>query len=207
MAAKDEIRQAMKAKRAKMTHADCRHAGETIAQIAIAQNAANLLSRYNIFASFISFGNEASSDSLNVYLMRAGKHLCVPRWSDTSQAYAWAPLHYDTPLRKGPYGVLEPMASERFPRGEIQVAFIPGLAFDTHGGRLGFGAGFYDRLIAGLKPNVLKVGICFDFQVSSELLPQEPHDQRMDLIITDSAWIDTHRAKRANSDKGRIYAQ
>lgn len=197
---KSEIRKAMKARRAEINQIDRYMAGESILKIASDPRAANLFARYRTFATFLDFGSEVSTEPINAALMVAGKPLCVPRWSDTEQAYHWAPLALGTPLRVGHYGVREPLLGARFPRGEIDIVLIPGLAFDTRGGRIGFGAGFYDRLLKGLRPTVLKVGLAFDFQIADEPLPQDEHDIPMDLIITESSWIDAQRARRADHE-------
>ena len=63
---------------------------------------------------------------------------------------------------------------------------IPGLAFDKKGNRLGFGAGIYDRLLENTTG--IKVGICYDEQIV-EIIPNEPHDQLMDVLITPSQII------------------
>jgi 5-formyltetrahydrofolate cyclo-ligase len=60
---------------------------------------------------------------------------------------------------------------------------VPGLAFDSNGHRLGYGAGFYDRLLRQAKPTAFTVGYGFDFQVNPEV-PVEDHDQSLDTIVT-----------------------
>lgn len=68
---------------------------------------------------------------------------------------------------------------------------VPGLAFDRRGGRLGRGAGFYDRTLLGHRRPFrgLKVGVGYGFQMM-KALPLEPHDVRMNLIITDQTVIE-----------------
>jgi 5-formyltetrahydrofolate cyclo-ligase len=65
----------------------------------------------------------------------------------------------------------------------IDAFLCPGLAFDAHGGRLGRGRGFYDRMLAGARPDALKVGICFATQMVADTY-QEPHDVRMDVVVS-----------------------
>jgi 5-formyltetrahydrofolate cyclo-ligase len=66
---------------------------------------------------------------------------------------------------------------------DIGVILVPGLGFTREGGRLGRGAGFYDRLLER-HPSALRVGIAFSRQVRGEL-PEDEHDQRMDMLLTD----------------------
>jgi 5-formyltetrahydrofolate cyclo-ligase len=70
------------------------------------------------------------------------------------------------------------------PPAEIGVILVPGLAFTKEGHRLGRGGGFYDRYLASLPSTTLKIGVCFAFQLV-EALPTEPHDQRMDAVVTE----------------------
>lgn len=90
----------------------------------------------------------------------------------------------DSEFDVGAYGILEPRAEH--PVVDIRVmeaAFIPLLAFDEQGGRLGYGRGYYDRVLAGF--HGLKVGVAFEWQCSREPLPMEAHDSRLDLVVTE----------------------
>lgn len=69
----------------------------------------------------------------------------------------------------------------------IGVIFVPGLAFDRNGNRLGRGAGFYDRFLYDYS-HALKVGVCFCEQLLNEI-PTDENDQKVDAILTDSEWI------------------
>ena len=76
---------------------------------------------------------------------------------------------------------MEPVGRRFLNYDEIDVAVIPGLAFDRKGGRLGRGKGYYDRLLSKL-PDCRKLGMCFDFQMV-DAVPAEAHDIKMDDII------------------------
>jgi len=87
-------------------------------------------------------------------------------------------------LIKGPYGIMEPKASccERS-AARMDLIVVPGVAFDRRGGRLGRGAGYYDRLLGKAK-KVVKIGLCFREQIVKKV-PMKAHDVRMDRVITD----------------------
>ena len=68
---------------------------------------------------------------------------------------------------------------------EIDIILLPGVAFSRDGGRLGRGAGYYDRLLGHKGWRAKKTGICFDCQLVSEL-PVESHDHPVDCIVTES---------------------
>lgn len=86
-------------------------------------------------------------------------------------------------LVEGPFGLLEP--SEDSPAvapEDIDVAIVPGVAFDGMCRRIGHGGGYYDRLL-GMMGRALTVGLAFDGQVLAEV-PCEEHDVRVDVLVT-----------------------
>ena len=87
-------------------------------------------------------------------------------------------------LHDGAFHILEP-TGETFPLSrysEIDLAVVPGMAFDQKGHRLGRGRGYYDRLLPRI-PNAFLLGVCFPFQLLSEV-PYEPHDVVMHEILS-----------------------
>jgi len=89
-------------------------------------------------------------------------------------------------LKSGYYGILEPITEVEAKLSQIELIIIPGLAFSKDGGRLGYGRGFYDRLLA--KTSSLKVSLCFSCQLTDEI-PINQRDQRVDRIITENGVI------------------
>lgn len=92
---------------------------------------------------------------------------------------------YERPasLREGAFHIMEPIG-EPFPvsrYAEIDLAVIPGMAFDRAGHRLGRGKGYYDRLLPRL-PKAYKLGVCFPFQLLDSI-PCEEHDVVMDDVV------------------------
>lgn len=84
-------------------------------------------------------------------------------------------------LACGAFGILEPTGEVFWDYDSIDLAIIPGMAFDRYGNRLGRGKGYYDRLLPRLK-NAYKIGVCFPFQYFDEI-PCEEHDVRMDCVV------------------------
>lgn len=84
-------------------------------------------------------------------------------------------------LKTGKFGIKEPIGVPFTDYASIDIAIIPGVAFDHKGNRLGRGKGYYDRLLRYIP--AYKVGICFPFQLIEEV-PAEEFDIRMDIIIT-----------------------
>lgn len=79
-------------------------------------------------------------------------------------------------MRRGAFNIDEPAGAAFTDYGSIDLAVIPGVAFDRHGNRLGRGRGYYDRLLARLGlAGVPTIGVCFDFQ-KLDAIPAETHD-------------------------------
>jgi len=85
-------------------------------------------------------------------------------------------------LAIGAYGILEPTGEIFTNYDLIDVAVIPGVAFDTQGHRLGRGRGYYDRFLANISDNTYKIGLCFPWQIV-ESVPTEENDIPMDIVI------------------------
>lgn len=86
-------------------------------------------------------------------------------------------------LTSGGFGVPEPHSEcPQIDTNALEVILVPGVAFDRNKGRLGYGGGFYDRVLSGYRG--IKIGIAFSFQIVDEI-PLDEHDVRMDFIITE----------------------
>ena len=96
----------------------------------------------------------------------------------------------DTNLISGPKGVLEPDENQckEVPIECIDIAIIPGIAFDEKGARIGSGTGFYDRLIPELPITTRKVSLAFEDQIIQQI-PMESHDKHVDIIVTNKRII------------------
>lgn len=90
-------------------------------------------------------------------------------------------------LVRGYRGICEPDPSlPAVPIRELDVLVIPGVAFDLEGRRLGWGKGFYDRALRGYRG--FRIGLAYDFQIL-ESLPEDPHDERVDAVISEKRLI------------------
>ncbi|MEN8806418.1 MAG: 5-formyltetrahydrofolate cyclo-ligase [Desulfobacterales bacterium] len=93
-------------------------------------------------------------------------------------------------LKSGQNGILQPDPGRcrTVPIDCIDIAIIPGVAFDEKGGRIGSGDGYYDRLIPHLPVTTRKVALALDYQIIPQV-PIESHDKHVDIIITDKRII------------------
>ncbi|HVN70819.1 MAG TPA: 5-formyltetrahydrofolate cyclo-ligase, partial [Desulfomonilia bacterium] len=83
---------------------------------------------------------------------------------------------------EGAYGIPEPVSRSNREISEINVIFVPGVAFDRYGHRLGYGKGYYDRLVDKY-PDITFIGVCLD-EFCIERLPADPWDAQVDFVIT-----------------------
>lgn len=93
----------------------------------------------------------------------------------------------DVPRETHPFGIDQPTATGHVtPVAEVDVFLVPGVAFDAFGGRIGHGAGYYDRILSQRRTDSRAVGVTIDERVL-ERVPVLDHDQRMDLLATQSS--------------------
>lgn len=121
--------------------------------------------------------------NLLALLENSSHHFFFPRMQeDHLELYKWSP---QVRWIVGPYGVEEPDPQTwRFSSiTEIDLALIPGIAFDIQGHRLGRGAGYFDRLLGKSYCHAIKVGIAWSWQIVKKI-PTEEHDVKMDFIAT-----------------------
>jgi 5-formyltetrahydrofolate cyclo-ligase len=90
----------------------------------------------------------------------------------------------------GSHDVLEPDPehARKVPPAEIDLVVVPGLVFDQAGGRIGYGAGYYDRFLGSIPESTSTVGVCFGQQLVEEEIPQESHDQPVDAVVTEDGF-------------------
>jgi 5-formyltetrahydrofolate cyclo-ligase len=123
-------------------------------------------------------------------LRRRGLKIAYPR----IEAPGVLGIHFvdhELDLVAGPFGLAQPSEhSARAPRHAIDVVIVPAVAFDERGNRLGYGGGYYDRLLPSLRHDCLRIGIAFDEQVMAEI-PAEEHDELVDIVITQTRVIRT----------------
>jgi 5-formyltetrahydrofolate cyclo-ligase len=121
-----------------------------------------------------------------------GRTVVLPRVEgDTLALHVWPP---GAVLVRGALGVGEPDAAwPSVACADVDLALVPGLAFDARGGRLGQGGGYYDRLLQGLRvrPGATwprTIGVAWGFQILPQV-PEEPHDARVDAVLTEDGWV------------------
>ena len=145
---------------------------------------------YACLVGYMPMADEPDCRGILEYWLHKGRTVYLPVFEREKGVYGLARVGGlgGEWLCEGNYGIAEPLPS--LPRMEAPFRFegggiwlVPGLGFARNGGRLGRGAGYYDRLLAG--SNALKIGLAYEERVF-ERLPAEEHDVRMDYLLTET---------------------
>ncbi|WP_370323689.1 5-formyltetrahydrofolate cyclo-ligase [Euzebya sp.] len=178
-AVKARLREGARVRRAAIAPADRRRAG-----VGIRATVAELiggLSGVGSVGLYAALPAEVDLDPLVAPLRAGGVVVAYPRVTgDRAMAFHAVDA---PPAAPGPWGVREPAAGARTVE-RLDLVVVPGLAYDRDGGRLGHGAGFYDRWLAEHRP--LAVGVCPE-ALLVDAVPVEAHDVRVDAVVTEHA--------------------
>ena len=156
----------------------------------IRKNIYNLREYYDSRSIFSYVSQEREVDT--IYLINrsitCGKIVCVTLIVKKNSALELRIIKdFKTDLEIGNFNILEPKKhTKKIDHRNIDIFFIPGVAFGTKCERLGRGGGYFDRFLLGI--NSLKIGLAYEFQIFDSL-PTEKHDITMDMIITEKRVI------------------
>ncbi len=139
--------------------------------------------------------NEVATEEIFSESISAGRKVFYPR-TGPGHAEEFIRVRSHAELVVGRYGILEPAGTEGLSTNDRQdlVVFIPGVAFDATGNRLGRGKGWYDRLLAWLEDEATLVALAYDFQVV-EKVPAEVWDRKVHYVVTETGIIDCDTTK------------
>ena len=139
--------------------------------------------------AYISFGSEFDTGALVADALARGKKLCLPRVDRAThnlEIYCVEDLERD--LQAGAWGIREPRTGcLRADLDRIDFVLVPGVAFTPRCERLGYGRGYYDRLIANFARRPPLVAAAFALQVHDEI-PLTANDQRVDIVVTENSF-------------------
>lgn len=178
---KQTMRLAFKARRQAMSEAECNERANALCANILASKA--YVEAKSIMA-YLAMPKEANLDALIEHALKAGKRVYVPVCISKTEMVAAELTSLDAVtigvlrirIPKEPYSCIAPT--------DLDLILVPGVAFDTAGGRMGMGAGYYDRFLADV-PAECCVGVAWDTQVVSESIPMDVHDKRLAALITD----------------------
>lgn len=181
-ATKHQLRESMRRSKSTRTPAQAAQSQRWLDEI-LAQLLRHLKPRV-VFA-YLAKADEAGTRTVIDRLLAADVTLVVPSLVDRTRMVATRFPGWDA-LRPGALGILTPPSKEAC-TDSVDLVLVPGLAFSPRGGRLGYGAGYYDRWLAG-HPAATRVGLGFEFQLS-EQVPLAPHDEPLDYVVTERRLI------------------
>ncbi len=150
---------------------------------------------------YLSIGKEVKTDLIMVACRATGKAVAVPAWDHERCGYRWACMNEGVPMRRGFMGIEEPAEVRWADAGTLGIVLVPGLAFDRRGGRIGHGAGHFDRILAG--ECSFKVGLALALQVW-DWVPTSEQDVAMNTVVTETETIRcavAHEARCAEDKK------
>ncbi len=152
---------------------------------------------------YMNFRSEVITADFIDTLLKMGKRVVLP--VTLTRERKLLPVYvYDInkDLAPGYATIPEPVAEIRKSRAaapeDIDIIFLPGSVFDERGGRMGYGGGYYDRFVSRKAPQALRVGLAYEIQVVEEA-PLQPHDELLDLIITEKRKIQGSRQNHAKN--------
>jgi 5-formyltetrahydrofolate cyclo-ligase len=127
---------------------------------------------------YFAFGSEVTTESIIERGKLLGKKIALPRVEEDKITFY--ELSSTKSLIRGRFGIMEPPPYGE--TSEIDILVVPGIAFDKKGNRLGYGKGFYDRLLSGKR--TFSIGLAYSFQLL-ENLPHDMYDKRLDAIASE----------------------
>tara|TARA_B100000886_G_scaffold307701_1_gene240916 strand:- start:154 stop:735 length:582 start_codon:yes stop_codon:yes gene_type:complete len=138
-----------------------------------------------IISSFVSINTEISTKKLNDFILKKNKVLCFPVVKKENSHLIFRKFTSNEEMINGFMNIKEPSIKNQIMIPEI--LFVPCLAFDSYGYRLGYGGGYYDKTFSYLhkiKSKFTSIGYAFDNQKVSDL-PKDRFDMKLDYVITE----------------------
>ncbi len=135
---------------------------------------------------YVSFRSEVDTTWYLEEILNLDKKLIVPLVNSKLKTLSLYEIRDTSELASGYMGIPEPAVDDDrlVHLSDIDLAVIPGSGFDTNGNRLGYGGGYYDRLLSKVENHIKAVALAFEEQITDDI-PSEPHDIKMDIIVTD----------------------
>jgi len=147
--------------------------------------------------TFVNYRSEPETLPLIRHWLAEGRTVAVPRTIPGSHMEIYRIADPDRQLAPGYCAIPEPIPEKTgcLSPSLIDTVIVPGSVFDARGGRLGYGGGYYDKFLSGQAPAALRIGICFELQIV-EQVPVLPHDEPLDLVVTEKRIIDCRPNQR-----------
>ena len=178
---KSELRKLYKSKRRSLTIEACDELSIDIANQLLQLPIWDKLF-YHVFLS-IEEQKEVNTEFILNILSGKDKNIVISRSDFETGVMHHVLLTDATTIKKNAYNIPEPIDGIPIPNTSIEVVFIPLLAFDTSGNRIGYGKGFYDRFLAACNPKTIKIGLSF-FDAEPRISDVYENDIPLDYCVT-----------------------
>ena len=187
---KDEIRKEMKVLRSRITQEDALLKSSRIMESFFGLEK---LSSPCLIMCYMNFKNEVNTGALIKKCLAQGKGIALPRVESVNDGRIIVPYricNIDKDVECGSYGIMEPVTdtARRVEPQEIDLVIVPGLAFGLNRQRIGYGAGYYDRLLKEVRKDCVKIGFAYEIQILEKIY-ENKLDVPMDIIITEERII------------------
>lgn len=180
---KEQIRQTIRAERENISVIQ---AAELSARISERVLALPEYRRAKTVLGYASLMGEVRTEALNARILADGKHLLLPRVLEGGRMEA-VEVFSLRDLKPGRMRIPQVETGLPVDPVRIDLALVPGIAFDRNGWRIGFGGGYYDRFLPATQ--ALRAALLFSMQLVDDACP-DVHDCRMDLLITEDTVFD-----------------
>lgn len=178
---KKELRLKYKALRATLSQEDIEDKSLAIANQAVKSDIWNKL-YYHIFLP-ITEHKEVDTEFLLQVLQGKDKEILVSKSNFETRKMIHFLMTDNTKFKKNEYNIPEPLDGIEVPPSKIDVVFVPLLAFDKKGNRVGYGKGFYDNFLSDCRADVIKIGLSF-FEAEEQIVDVFESDVKLDFCIT-----------------------
>lgn len=131
-----------------------------------------------------SIRNEIITHDLISELLDENMEVFLPYISDDKKELLISKVSNNFKLKSGVFGIKEPLYRQNVPVSDMDIIIVPGLLFDRNGYRIGYGGGYYDRLLSGINDNIITIGFVYD-DFLQDSLPINKHDMPVKIIITE----------------------
>ena len=133
---------------------------------------------------YMDFNKEVMTWQLIKQMLSEKKRVVIPYTDTINTEIIPSEITNEADLKLNPFGYYEPKNILAIDMEEIDLVIVPGVVFDKNLNRIGFGKGYYDRILSKVKASAKKVAVAHEFQVLNSI-PTEEHDIKMDMIITE----------------------
>lgn len=153
---------------------------------------------------YISYSSEINTKEIINKALKDNKKIYIPRTEFKTRHMDAVEITSLDNLVESTYGILEPSKEAPYIEpNELDLIVVPGVAFDRNGGRMGYGAGFYDRYFKKIKKEnikkIVKLALAYEIQMLNEV-PMNEQDVPVDYIITENEFIYASDGIKANLD-------